>query len=381
MKLRSSTFFTSLKKHLIDYPTPSNLSYVWSFGFLLGLCLLIQFITGIFISMHYLAAASESFNSVESIMRNVNFGWLLRYAHANGASMFFLCLYIHLAKAFYYGSYIKPRHFLWYSGIMIFLLSMATAFIGYVLPFGQMSLWGATVITNFLTVIPLVGDALVSWVYGGFSVGSPTINRFFALHYFFPFLIASLVLIHLYLLHNSGSGNPIGDCIKVDQVPFLSFFYIKDIYSLLIFLFFFSAILFYYPNMLGHPDNYIEANSLITPLSIVPEWYFLPFYAILRSIPSKLGGVCAMLSSILVWSFLPYLASSSIRSSFFRPLFQVFFWLLISAIILLGWLGAQPADYPYTLVAQLTAVAYFSIFLLFWPLISVCEKWSYANLY
>jgi len=310
--------------HIINYPTPVNLNYMWSFGSLAGLCLVIQIITGIFLAMHYTPHIDLAFNSVEHIMRDVNNGWLLRYLHANGASMFFIVTYVHIFRGLYFGSYMFPRGFLWCSGVVIFLLMMATAFMGYVLPWGQMSFWGATVITNLFSAIPFIGGSIVEWLWGGFSVDNATLNRFFSLHYLMPFLICGVVLVHLSLLHTTGSNNPLGINTNVDSIVFYPYFYVKDLFAFLIFIFFFCFFVFFYPNILGHSDNYIVANPLVTPAHIVPEWYFLPFYAILRSIPDKLGGVVAMISAILILLLIPIINLSEVRSSKFRPVYSFF---------------------------------------------------------
>ena len=363
-----------LDSHIINYPTPINLNYFWSFGSAAGICLGIQIITGIFLAMHYSSHIDLAFNSVEHIMRDVNNGWLLRYAHANGASMFFIVVYCHIFRGLYYGSYIFPRGRLWATGVILFLLMMATAFMGYVLPWGQMSFWGATVITNLFSAIPFVGQNIVEWLWGGFSVGNPTLNRFFSLHYLLPFLIAGLTIIHLSLLHKEGSNNPLGINTNVDTVSFYPYFYVKDLFSFLIFLFIFSFFIFYYPNILGHPDNYIPANSLVTPPHIVPEWYFLPFYAILRSIPDKLGGVVAMISAILILLLLPIINTSEIRSTKFRPIFGFLYWFLVSDFLILGWIGQKPVESPYIEVGMIATVFYFLFLLVLVPLVGIIEK-------
>jgi len=363
-----------LDSHIINYPTPINLNYFWSFGSAAGICLGIQIITGIFLAMHYSSHIDLAFNSVEHIMRDVNNGWLLRYAHANGASMFFIVVYCHIFRGLYYGSYIFPRGRLWATGVILFLLMMATAFMGYVLPWGQMSFWGATVITNLFSAIPFVGQNIVEWLWGGFSVGNPTLNRFFSLHYLLPFLIAGLTIIHLSLLHKEGSNNPLGINTNVDTVSFYPYFYVKDLFSFLIFLFIFSFFIFYYPNILGHPDNYIPANSLVTPPHIVPEWYFLPFYAILRSIPDKLGGVVAMISAILILLLLPIINTSEIRSTKFRPIFGFLYWFLVSDFLILGWIGQKPVESPYIEVGMIATVFYFLFLLILVPLVGIIEK-------
>jgi quinol-cytochrome oxidoreductase complex cytochrome b subunit len=360
--------------HIINYPTPINLNYMWSFGSTAGICLVIQILTGIFLAMHYTPHIDYAFLSVEHIMTDVNNGWLIRYAHANGASMFFIVVYCHIFRGLYYGSYIYPRGMLWGSGVIIFLLMMATAFMGYVLPWGQMSFWGATVITNLFSAIPFVGQSIVEWLWGGFSVSNATLNRFFSLHYFMPFAITGLVLLHLSLLHKDGSNNPLGINTNVDYVSFYPYYYVKDLFAFFIFASLFAFFIFFYPNTLGHPDNYIPANPLVTPPHIVPEWYFLPFYAILRSIPDKLGGVVAMISAILVLLLLPLLNTSEIRSSKFRPLFSFFYWFLVADFIILGWIGQKPVESPYIEIGMGATVFYFVFLLIFIPLIGIIEN-------
>jgi quinol-cytochrome oxidoreductase complex cytochrome b subunit len=311
-------------------------------------------------------------------MRDVNGGWLLRYIHSNGASFFFIVLYIHIGRGLYYGSYIYPRRSLWCSGVIIFLITVITAFIGYVLPWGQMSFWGATVITNLASAIPFIGGSIVHWLWGGFSVGNATLNRFFSLHYLLPFVIAALSIVHLYLLHMVGSGNPLGINSKIDCLPFYPYSYIKDIYSLILFLLGFTIVLFFSPNLLGHSDNYIEANPMVTPVHIVPEWYFLPFYAILRAIPSKLGGVLVMVSSILIWVILPFYTFSSVRSGFFRPYYKLVFWLLVGNFVLLGWIGSKPVDYPYINIGQGLTFLYFFLFVVAIPFVEKLEMWLFS---
>jgi quinol-cytochrome oxidoreductase complex cytochrome b subunit len=360
--------------HIINYPTPVNLNYMWSFGSTAGLCLVIQIVTGIFLAMHYTPHIDYAFSSVEHIMRDVNNGWLIRYMHANGASMFFIVTYSHIFRGLYYGSYMNPRGPLWGSGVIIFLLMMGTGFMGYVLPWGQMSFCGATVITNLFSAIPVVGGAIVEWLWGGFSVDNATLNRFFSLHYLFPFLIAGLVIVHLSLLHTVGSNNPLGINKNVDTVSFYPYFYVKDLLAFLVLVAFFSFFLFYYPNVLGHADNYIPANPLVTPAHIVPEWYFLPFYAILRSIPDKLGGVIAMVAAILVLLLLPIINTSEVRSSKFRPIYSVAYWFLVADFLLLGWIGQKPVETPYIEVGQFLTVFYFSFMLILIPAIGIIEK-------
>jgi quinol-cytochrome oxidoreductase complex cytochrome b subunit len=336
-----------LDNHIIDYPTPINLSYFWSLGVTASFCLGIQIITGIFLAMHYTPHIDLAFSSVEHIMRDVNNGWLIRYLHANGASMFFIVVYSHLLRGLFYGSYMHPREHLWCSGILIFLLMMATAFMGYVLPWGQMSFWGATVITNLFSAIPFVGPFIVEWLWGGYSVDNATLNRFFSLHYLMPFAIVGLAIAHIALLHKDGSNNPIGIDSSVDKIPFFPYFYFKDLFSIFVFILIFSFFLFFYPNQLGHSDNYIPANSMVTPSHIVPEWYFLPFYAVLRSVPDKLGGVGAMFGAIVVLFLIPFINYSEVRSSSFRPMYRKAFWFLVADFIFLGWIGQKVVETPY----------------------------------
>jgi quinol-cytochrome oxidoreductase complex cytochrome b subunit len=363
-----------LDNHIINYPSPINLTYAWSFGALAGLCLVIQIVSGIFLAMHYTPHIDLAFSSVEHIMRDVNNGWLIRYLHANGASMFFIVVYSHIFRGIYYGSFMAPREYLWCSGVILFLLMMATAFMGYVLPWGQMSFWGATVITNLFSAIPYLGTSIVEWLWGGFCVDNATLNRFFSLHFVLPFLIAGLVILHIALLHKDGSNNPLGVHSATDKISFYPYFYVKDLFSFLSFVFFFSIILFYYPNLLGHPDNYIMANPMSTPAHIVPEWYFLPFYAILRSIPDKLGGVAAMGGAIVVLLFLPFLNTSEVRSAAFRPIFRKLFWLFFANFLLLGWIGQEVVESPYIFIGQIGTAFYFFFLLFLMPLLGLFEK-------
>lgn len=363
-----------LNDHLIDYPTPSNLSYFWNFGFLAGMCLTIQLLTGIALAMHYTPHIDLAFLSVEHIMRDVNNGWLIRYTHANGASMFFIVVYIHIGRGLYYGSYIKPRSFVWILGVIILLLMMATAFMGYVLPWGQMSFWGATVITNLFSAFPVIGSKIVTLLWGGFSVDNATLNRFFSLHYLLPFAITGVVIVHLASVHQDGSNNPLGIASVADKINFFPYFFIKDSLSLIFFLLFFSFFVFFYPNFLGHSDNYIPANPMVTPEHIVPEWYFLPSYAILRSIPDKLIGVLALFASILVLLVLPFINTSNLRSSLYRPLHQFFFWFMIANFFLLGYIGQQTPESPFIEIGQIASVYYFAYFLLILPLLGLLEK-------
>jgi quinol-cytochrome oxidoreductase complex cytochrome b subunit len=369
-----NSFLSFISNHLIIYPTPINLNYAWSFGSLAGICLVIQIATGIFLAMHYIPHIDLAFDSVEHIMRDVNFGWLLRYLHANGASMFFVVVYLHIFRGIYYGSYMYPREDLWVSGILLFVLMMATAFIGYVLVWGQMSFWGATVITNLFSAIPIVGPSIVEWLWGGFSVDQATLNRFYSLHYLLPFLIAGGTIIHLCLLHKHGSNNPLGINTNISYVPFYPYFYVKDFYALWIFLFIYLSLVFYAPNLLGHPDNYIPANPMVTPAHIVPEWYFLPFYAILRSIPDKLGGVLAMFGAIVILGILPFLNTANVRSNLFRPISNKVFWIVAGNFLLLGWIGQQPVEYPYMEVGLFCTCLYFFLFIVIFPLLGIIEE-------
>lgn len=360
--------------HLVHYPTPLNLNYAWSFGSLAGICLIIQILSGIFLAMHYTPHIDLAFSSVEHIMRDVKHGWLIRYIHANGASMFFIVVYCHIFRGLYYGSYMQPRQLLWCSGVLIFILMMATAFMGYVLPWGQMSFWGATVITSLFTAIPVAGKTIVDWLWGGFTVNNPTLNRFFSLHFFLPFIIAGLSVIHLALLHKNGSNNPLGVTISnSEKISFYPYFFVKDLYAFYCFLFFFGIFIFYFPNLLGHPDNYIPADPLHTPAHIVPEWYFLPFYAILRSIPDKLGGVAAMGGSLVILFAIPFINTSEIRSTKFRPIFKFFYWLLVADFLILGWVGQKPVENIYILIGQVATFYYFLFFLVLIPLTGIIE--------
>lgn len=374
MRLIKRTPISTINNHLIDYPTPINIHYAWSFGFLASISLIVQIITGIFLAMHYTPHIDLAFASVEHIMRDVNFGWLLRYIHSNGASMFFVVVYLHIFRGLYFSSYTKPRHWVWIIGVLIFLLMIITAFIGYVLPWGQMSLWGATVITNLVSAVPFVGNSIVTWLWGGFSIDNATLNRFFSLHYLLPFIIAAISLIHLAILHQDGSGNPLGIDSNVDKVSMFPYFIYKDFLSLILFVISFSLLIYFLPNILGHSDNYIEANPMVTPAHIVPEWYFLPFYAILRSIPHKLGGVIAMLSAILVLALLPWIHSTEIRSSRFRPVYKFLYWSMISCCLVLGWIGGMPVEEPFVFVGQIASIFYFTYFLVLLPLLGKIEN-------
>ena len=367
----------TLANHLTEYPTPKNLNYWWTFGAILTFCLVTQIITGLILAMHYVAHADLAFSSVEHIMRNVNYGWLIRYVHANGASMFFLAVYIHIFRALYYGSYKSPREIIWILGMMIYILMMMAAFMGYVLPWGQMSFWGATVITNLFSAIPFFGESITMWLWGGYAVDNPTLTRFFSLHYLIPFLILGLVVLHIWALHVPGNNNPIGIDIKKpsnDTVSFHPYIVIKDLFALLIFLIVFAFFVFYSPNILGHADNYIEANPMVTPAHIVPEWYLLPFYAILRSVPDKLLGVIAMFAALFILVILPWLDTSKIRSAIFRPLYKQFYWFLVADVLILGYMGAMPAEGIYLLVARVATAYYFLHFLIILPVLGNKEK-------
>jgi ubiquinol-cytochrome c reductase cytochrome b/c1 subunit len=359
----------------VAFPVPRNLNYFWTFGAILVMMLGVQIVTGIWLAMHYTPQADMAFNSVEHIMRDVNYGWLLRYMHANGASMFFVAVYIHIFRNLYYGSYKAPREVLYLLGIIIYGLMMATAFLGYTLPWGQMSFWGATVITNILAAIPIVGDTIQSLLWGGYSVGNPTLNRFFSLHYLLPFMIAGVVVLHIWALHVVGQNNPTGIPIKSgkDAVPFTPHATVKDVFASVVFALFFAYWIFYQPNYLGHADNYIPANPSATPAHIVPEWYFLPFYAILRAVPDKLGGVIAMFGAIVVLALAPWLDTSRVRSANYRPLYRQFFWAFVVVCFLLGWLGAKPAEGGYVIASRIATIWYFAHFLVVMPLLGLFE--------
>lgn len=368
--------FSMMHHELHEYPTPKNLNYFWNFGSLAGIILGIMIVSGIVLAMNYTAHIDYAFDSVERIMRDVNFGWLIRYIHMNGASFFFIVVYIHMFRGLYYGSYKAPREILWILGVVIMLLMMATAFMGYVLPWGQMSFWGATVITNLFSALPIIGEYIVTWLWGGFGVDNATLNRFFSLHYLLPFAIAGVVILHLAALHQHGSNNPLGIDIKKkgDTIPFHPYYTIKDLFGLGVFLTIFVAVIAYAPNYMGHPDNYIPANPLVTPSHIVPEWYFLPFYAILRAVPDKLFGVLAMFAAIAVLFVLPWLDRSPIRSAKFRPVYFIFFWVFLADCILLGYCGAMPAEQPWVLISQLATAYYFAHFLIILPVLGLYER-------
>ncbi len=366
----------------IDFPTPKNLNYWYTFGGILTFCLVVQILTGIILAMHYTAHVDMAFSSVEKIMRDVNFGWLLRYVHSNGASMFFLAVYLHMFRGLYYGSYKAPREVLWILGVVIYLLMTATAFLGYLLPWGQMSLWGANVITSLFGAIPVVGESLQTWLVGGFAIGNATLNRFYSLHYLFPFMIAGVVLLHVWALHVPGNNNPAGVEVKdkQDTVPFHPYYTMKDGFALTLFAILFAYFVFFDPNVMGHAVNYVEANPLVTPSHIVPEWYLLPFYAILRAITfdvgpisAKLGGVIAMGGAIAVLFFVPWLDTSKVKSARYRPLYKQFFWIFVVICMILGWLGGQPAEGGYITAAQILTAAYFAFFLIALPVLGLIE--------
>ena len=368
--------FSYMHRELQAYPAPKNLNYFWNFGSLAGIALVIMIVTGILLAMQYTAHVDHAFASVERIMRDVQNGWLLRYMHMNMASFFFIVVYIHIFRGLFYGSYKNPREILWILGVLILVLMMATAFLGYTLPWGQMSFWGATVITNLFSAVPLVGEDIVVWLWGGFSVDNPTLNRFFALHYLLPFVIVAVVFLHLWALHRFGSNNPLGIDAKgsQDKVPFHPYYTVKDAFGLGVFLTIFAMFLFFAPNYMGHADNYIPADPLQTPAHIVPEWYFLPFYAILRSIPDKLMGVVAMFGAIVVLALLPWLDRSPVRSGAFRPKFKIFYAILVVDALVLGWVGANPAEGIYLVIGRLATLYYFLHFLVIIPLLGIFER-------
>lgn len=363
-----------MNKSSYGYPVPTSISYFWNFGFYAGICLGIQFLTGFLLAMYYVPTVEGAFLSVEHIMRDINHGWLIRYLHANGASFFFIAVYIHVARGLYFGSYYYPRGPVWFAGVAILLNMVAVAFLGYVLPWGQMSLWGATVITNLFSAIPYLGESVVVLLWGGYTIGTPTLGHFFSLHFLLSFLLLGLTLLHLFLLHVYGSGNPLGLEAGFDVKPIHPYFSLKDLFGLILFLIGFSCVVFFYPNFLGHPDNYIPANPMVTPAHIVPEWYFLPFYAILRAIPDKLLGVLALAASILVLFLVPFLDVSMVRSNLFKPLRKILFWFFIFNFIFLGWLGGQPVKQPFLDYSQLAAVFYFSYFIVLVPVLNFFEE-------
>ena len=373
--LKSHPLLKIVNSYLIDSPQPTNLSYLWNFGSLLGICLIIQIITGVTLAMHYNPSVLEAFNSIEHIMRDVNNGWLIRYLHSNTASAFFFIVYLHIGKGLYYGSYRTPRTLVWVIGVIIFLLMMATGFLGYVLPYGQMSLWGATVITNLMSAIPWIGQDIVEFLWGGFSVNNATLTRFFALHYVLPFILVALVMMHFIALHDSaGSGNPLGVSGNIDRLPFAPYFLFKDLITIFIFMIVLSVFVFFMPNALGDSDNYVMGNPMQTPSAIVPEWYLLPFYAILRSIPNKLLGVIAMFSAILILLIMPYSDLGKSRGIQFRPLSKIVFYIFVANFLMLLVLGTKHVESPFIELGQISTVIYFAHFLIIVPLISIIEN-------
>src|SRR6056300_210410 len=363
-------------ENLLSFPTPKNLNYFYTFGFILTMCLVTQIITGIVLAMHYVPNTSLAFDSIEHIMRDVNYGWLIRYTHSNGASMFFLAVFIHTCRGLYYGSYKEPREIIWILGVVIFLLMIITGFMGYVLTWGQMSFWGATVITNLVATIPVVGEPVLTLLLGGYSVDNPTLNRFFSLHYLLPFVIFGVVILHIWALHVTGNNNPTGIEVKdsKDTISFHPYYTVKDLFAYVVFLIMFCYFIFYNPNILGHPDNYIEADPMLTPAHIVPEWYLLPFYAILRAVPDKLMGVLLMFGSIIVLFFLPWLDTMKVKSARYRPLYKIFFLLFVIFCLLLGYLGAKPPEGIYLFLSRVSTIYYFAFFLVIMPILSRIEK-------
>lgn len=372
--LKTHPILGLLNSYIVDSPQPANISYMWNFGSLLGACLIIQILTGVFLAMHYTPSVDLAFISVEHIMRDVNYGWLIRYVHANTASFFFIFVYLHIGRGLYYGSYKSPRVLVWSIGVVILILMMAIAFLGYVLPYGQMSLWGATVITNLLSAIPWIGQDFVEFVWGGFSVSNATLNRFFSLHYLLPFVLAALAAMHLLTLHEHGSSNPLGVSGNTDRLPFHPYFVFKDLVTVFVFLLALSAFVFYMPNAMGHSDNYIPANPMQTPPSIVPEWYLLPYYAILRSIPNKLLGVLSMFGSLLILAAMPILDTSRVRGNQFRPFMRFAFWAFVVNFFILMFIGSQHVESPYVEIGAVATAFYFAWFIIIVPIVGIIEN-------
>nr|YP_009441641.1 cytochrome b [Incoltorrida madagassica]AOY39147.1 cytochrome b [Incoltorrida madagassica] len=372
---KNHPLFKIMNNSLIDLPTPSNISLWWNFGSLLGICLMIQILTGLFLAMHYTSNIDMAFSSIIHICRDVNYGWLIRTLHANGASFFFICLYFHIGRGLYYGSY--KLHMTWTVGVIIMFMLMATAFLGYVLPWGQMSFWGATVITNLLSAIPYLGTELVQWIWGGFAVDNATLNRFFTFHFILPFIILALIMIHLLFLHQTGSNNPLGINSNIDKIPFHPYFSFKDLVGFIIMLMLLTMLTLLNPYYLGDPDNFMPANPLVTPIHIQPEWYFLFAYAILRSIPNKLGGVIALVMSIMILIFMPFMNFNNFMSNQFYPMNQIMFWILITIIILLTWIGARPVEEPYIITGQMLTIMYFSYYLINPMMYKMWDKFIY----